>query len=684
VTESNRAVFLSYAKQDAAAAARICESLRAAGIEVWFDQSELRGGDAWDAAIRRQIKSCALLIPVISANTQGRAEGYFRLEWKLAVDRSHLMSQDRAFLIPVVIDQTSEMDERVPDKFREVQWTRLPGGETSPAFVARIAGLLDQAWEAKRGAGRAVHGVGADGHAAAPASPTHGSAPPGMQTSAAPGSAPPGMQTSAAPGSAPSGMQTSAAPGSAPSGMQTCAGAGSPAWATQTTLKRRPAVLALAVIAALLFVGAGAWFTRHSWLQPPIVPYSAEDRRMTYAILPFQTSGDDAHAAKVAGATADEIRGMLESRRDIVSLVSAGSVEQAMAHEVSMKKLAKALDVHFILRGAVTRADAGYKVSISCVDGENERVIGTESLSVAADASTPQWRDDVWDVVNHVVRAGLNSEVKRARDKPLEAMDVRDLSFRAAVDWRDMSATDGKAANTHANDLLNRALKLAPDDMYTLRQVALINLCDCINSWSDDPDKIRDIGAAAMEKYLRADPESKFMLVEKGGLYQLRLRWEESLVIADSVLSREPTDANALGLKTTALLRLGRLQEAKALVDAVLPRYPSNWNALELSGDVYFALADYATAAQLARKAVAHMEPADLRDRVTGSTRLTLIASEAYLGHADKAKEALGDLTAALPNLTTLAAIRKWVHPSADLADSDALYEGLRLAGVKD
>jgi tetratricopeptide (TPR) repeat protein/TolB-like protein len=633
VTESNRAVFLSYAKQDADAAARICESLRAAGIEVWFDQSELRGGDAWDAAIRRQIKSCALLIPVISANTQGRAEGYFRLEWKLAVDRSHLMSQDRAFLIPVVIDQTSEADERVPDKFREVQWTRLPGGETSPAFVARIAGLLDQAGQANQRAGHAAHGPNADGHGAVPAS---------------------------------------AAPGSA-------------ALAAQTTPKRRPSVLALAVIAAFLFIGVGAWFTRHSWLQPPpIVPYSAEDRRMTYAILPFQASGNDAHAAQVAGATADEIRGMLESRRDIVSLVSAGSVEQAMTHEVSMKKLAKALDVHFILRGAVTRADAGYKVNISSVDGANERVLGTDSLSVAADAVTPTWRDDAWGVVNHVIRAGLRSEVQRARDKPLEAMDVRDLSFRATVDWRDMSATDGKAANTHANDLLNRALKLAPDDMYALRQVAVINLCDCINSWSDDPDKLKDIGAAAMEKYLRVDPQSISMLIEKGGLYQLRLRWDESLVIADSILSREPTDANALGLKTTALLRLGRLQEAKAIVDAVLPRYPSNWNALELSGDVYFALADYATAAQLARKAVAQMEAADLRDRVSGSTRLTLIAAEAYLGHSDKAKEALEDLTAALPNLTTLAAIREWVHPSADLADSDTLYAGLRLAGVKD
>jgi hypothetical protein len=48
LTESNPAIFLSYAKQDAAAAERICDALRAAGIEVWFDQSELRGGDAWD------------------------------------------------------------------------------------------------------------------------------------------------------------------------------------------------------------------------------------------------------------------------------------------------------------------------------------------------------------------------------------------------------------------------------------------------------------------------------------------------------------------------------------------------------------------------------------------------------------------------------------------------------------
>jgi hypothetical protein len=46
VTDASRAVFLSYASQDAEAAQQLCNALRAAAVEVWFDQSELRGGDA--------------------------------------------------------------------------------------------------------------------------------------------------------------------------------------------------------------------------------------------------------------------------------------------------------------------------------------------------------------------------------------------------------------------------------------------------------------------------------------------------------------------------------------------------------------------------------------------------------------------------------------------------------------
>lgn len=145
VTEPSRTVFLSYASEDTGAAARIADALKTAGIEVWFDKSELRGGDAWDAAIRARIKACALFMPIVSANTERRAEGYFRLEWKLAVDRSHLMAADKAFLVPVVVDDIALADARVPDKFGEVQWTTSRGGELPPDFVRRLVRLLDSA-----------------------------------------------------------------------------------------------------------------------------------------------------------------------------------------------------------------------------------------------------------------------------------------------------------------------------------------------------------------------------------------------------------------------------------------------------------------------------------------------------------------------------------------------------------
>ena len=139
---SSGAVFLSYASQDAEPARKICDALRAAGIEVWFDQSELRGGDVWDQKIRREIHDCALFIPVISTNTASRREGYFRLEWDVADQRSHRMARDQAFIVPLCVDATPSAGTDVPESFHRVQWTRLPGGETPPEFVARIRRLL--------------------------------------------------------------------------------------------------------------------------------------------------------------------------------------------------------------------------------------------------------------------------------------------------------------------------------------------------------------------------------------------------------------------------------------------------------------------------------------------------------------------------------------------------------------
>ena len=142
MSETGKAVFLSYASQDAEAAKQICDALRQAGVEVWFDaEGGLEHGDEWDAKIRRQIKECVLFIPVISANTQAREEGYFRIEWELAAQRALGIASGVAFILPVVIDDTKEPAALVPDRFRSVQWTRLPGGNVPPDVLQRFLKL---------------------------------------------------------------------------------------------------------------------------------------------------------------------------------------------------------------------------------------------------------------------------------------------------------------------------------------------------------------------------------------------------------------------------------------------------------------------------------------------------------------------------------------------------------------
>lgn len=140
-------VFLSYASEDRRAAQVLRDALPAYGLEVWYDESDLVGGDAWDQKIRRQIRECDYFMPVISAHTEARHEGYFRREWRVAVERTLDMADDHIFLLPVAIDATPEAGARVPERFRAVQWLRLPGGQPSAALEALCRRLVSGATE---------------------------------------------------------------------------------------------------------------------------------------------------------------------------------------------------------------------------------------------------------------------------------------------------------------------------------------------------------------------------------------------------------------------------------------------------------------------------------------------------------------------------------------------------------
>lgn len=135
-------VFLSYASEDRSAAQTLKQALATFGLDVWYDESGLDGGDAWDQKIRRQIRECNFFMPLISTQTEARPEGYFRREWRLAVERTLDMADDHTFLLPVVIDDTTQAGARVPERFLSVHWLRVPGGRPTSALEALCRRLV--------------------------------------------------------------------------------------------------------------------------------------------------------------------------------------------------------------------------------------------------------------------------------------------------------------------------------------------------------------------------------------------------------------------------------------------------------------------------------------------------------------------------------------------------------------
>jgi len=138
----DNAVFISYAREDLAAVQQLKAGLDAAGITTWFDMERLEVGDDYDRKIQRNIARCSYFIPVISATTQRRLEGYFRREWSYALDRARNMADGALFVLPVTIDGTDANSATVPDRFSALHFTQLPGGAATPEFCRRLADFL--------------------------------------------------------------------------------------------------------------------------------------------------------------------------------------------------------------------------------------------------------------------------------------------------------------------------------------------------------------------------------------------------------------------------------------------------------------------------------------------------------------------------------------------------------------
>jgi hypothetical protein len=139
------AIFISYAREDEAAARQLKEGLELVGCRVWYDRERLQTGMDFHNRLEDSIKrDCGLFVSVISHATEGQREAYFHLEWNWAAQRAERYpDQIRGeFYHPVIVDDlTHEEVLHEPRLFATCQRSRLPGGVVNEEFGRRLFSL---------------------------------------------------------------------------------------------------------------------------------------------------------------------------------------------------------------------------------------------------------------------------------------------------------------------------------------------------------------------------------------------------------------------------------------------------------------------------------------------------------------------------------------------------------------
>lgn len=531
------AAFLSYASQDADAARRLCEGLRSAGIEVWFDQSGLVGGDAWDAKIRGRISSCTLFVPIVSANTQARREGYFRLEWKLAAQRTHMIADGTPFLVPVVIDDVRDADALVPAEFKGVQWTRLPEGRPTEAFIHQVQRLLHAS-------------ASAESIAPSPALPGAPAPPPRRRSPAA------GWLAGSAAVFGLAALIYLRFPDRGPTeDSPTAPSQGAPESAAAATAQPSGASLAEESVVA-----------------------------KSIAVLPFANLSPEKDAEFFADGVHEDLITALAKVRDLKVISRTSVLGYRDAANRNLRQIGVDLGVAHVLEGSVRRAGNKARITVQLIDARTDRNLWAETYD----------RDlaDVFAVQSEVAREITGALKATLRPSEQQLIGRRLTTRPEAYDWfirgraleQSLSIFEDLTRYEAVVSAYNRALEYDPAFAQAWARLAAVHGTMYWFGSADPSPERRRLAVAALDRARALAPAAPETRVAEGNvLYRCENDWIGALEKLTQAESELPNDAQLQADIGLTYRRLGRWAEALQRFERSLELDPKDrMNAISL------------------------------------------------------------------------------------------------------
>jgi TolB-like protein/Tfp pilus assembly protein PilF len=318
------------------------------------------------------------------------------------------MTADKAFLLPVVIDDTHEDDERVPDKFRDLHWARVPEGDTPPAFVERVRGLVSLT---------PSHGPTTD---ALPAGPVSTATPPVRER----------------------------------------------VRASRRSNRALPVVAAVVVIGALAYLAIDKpWVSKQpaSPPQPTAAPASAGPAAFTppphsIAVLPFVNMSGDKEQEYFSDGLSEELLNDL-SRINELQVAARTSAFSFKGKDTDIGTIARKLNVGAVLEGSVRRSAGTVRVTAQLVNA----VTGFHMWSQTYDRNLSdvlQLQTEIADAVANALKVTLLGDVvAKIEDGGTRSPAAFDAYLKG---WKRYYAASNAADMQSSSTLLSEAIRLDP------------------------------------------------------------------------------------------------------------------------------------------------------------------------------------------------------------------------------
>jgi DNA-binding winged helix-turn-helix (wHTH) protein/TolB-like protein len=304
--------------------------------------------------------------------------------------------------------------------------------------------------------------------------------------------------------------------------------------ARQRPGRRRPTIwsaVAIAVIAVILVVLAGYRSRLFN-----SAAHSDEDRRLSVIVLPFENSSGDPKQDDLATGITRDLTDRY-ARNPNIPVIPAPTAASYRGKTVNLQTLWRDHNVHFALTGSARRKDGRLLASATLYEADSGRTLWSQRFD--RPDNSDERNGIIGQIWGYSEQASVDAEVARAKREHPDSLDKRDLLLAAGASSLSPVSKENCLAIIA---LVERALAIDPDYVAALVQKAHFYALLAANRYSSNPSADLATAAKAVDRALQLAPNDIWALRRKAFVLRVKGDLEGAAALIRRLIELEPLD----------------------------------------------------------------------------------------------------------------------------------------------